>query len=149
MSLYVILCALFALFALFVVLLYNYYKYKAASPIATSIAPEIYCVGKNKYRYVGAYDVCKALNGRLATYSELLEAYKAGADWCNIGWCQDQKAYYIAQSSNDGCMTGVIGGNMPAQLPLGAVCYGLKPDAVVGKKYDILPWNKTQWSRKI
>ncbi len=103
-------------------------------------------MGENIYRYPGAYEICKKLGGRLATYDELYTAYKAGADWCTIGWCQDQKAYYVSQNSADGCMEGVVGGSMPPQLPLGAVCYGLKPDEISGKKYNVLPWNKTKWS---
>ena len=106
---------------------------------------EVFCIGKNKYRYVAAQDVCRELGGRLATVEELHEAYKNGADWCTLGWCQGQKAYYPSQRGAPGCRPGFRGGPMPGQLKLGAVCYGRKPKKVLAKEYSILPWNSQHW----
>ena len=83
------------------------------------------------------YEVCKQLEARLATHTELVDAYNAGADWRTLSWGKDQKAYYVSQTTGNGFQKGVIGGKLPPQLSLGAMCYGIKPNAVTCKKYDI------------
>lgn len=108
--------------------------------------PEVYCIGKNVFRYTAAGDICKQLGGRLATADEVRAAHNNGADWCTLAWCQDGEAYYSSQGSRRECSAGVQGGKMPGQLKLGAHCYGLKPPRNPGAKlYNILPWNGDKW----
>ena len=102
---------------------------------------QVYNVGNNIYTYDDARAVCKAFNGDLATYYQLVDSYKKGADWCNYGWTEGQLALYPTQYKtwlkmqknkkgrrNDCGQPGINGGyfDNPNKL-FGVNCYGIKP----------------------
>ena len=103
---------------------------------------EVFNVAPNKYTYSDAEPLCKALGAELATYDQVREAWKQGADWCNYGWVKGQAAVYPTQNStyerlqNEGSeeqrqacgQVGVNGGYFDnASLRFGVNCYGTKP----------------------
>ena len=47
---------------------------------------EVFNVSKNNYTYDEAKAICKAYGAKLATYNQIEDAYKSGAEWCNYGW---------------------------------------------------------------
>jgi len=57
----------------------------------------VFNVSRNIYKYDDAEPLCKAMGAELATYDQLLEAYKKGADWCNYGWIKGQMAVFPTQ----------------------------------------------------
>ena len=101
---------------------------------------EVFHVPKNKYTYNDAADVCKRLDSRLATYDEVEDAYKNGANWCSYGWSEDQMALFPIQKSvynelkkipgheHDCGRPGVNGGYISKKnSKFGVNCYGKKP----------------------
>ena len=119
----------------------------AASPvdIRNSIFPprhEVFNVSRNVYTYEDALPVCKALGAELATFEQVQEAHKQGADWCNYGWVKGQMAVYPTQKETwdklqagpdtykNACgKPGVNGGVFDnPDLRFGVNCYGLRPD---------------------
>lgn len=104
--------------------------------------PETFAIGSNKYRYLEAQDICQKIGTRIATRAELLEAQKSGAAWNNLGWIKGIAAYYPTSQK-------LVGGRMPSQLKLGAVCYGYKPkkNDTYSKELLIQPWNPNRWSK--
>lgn len=109
------------------------------NPVKT---PEVFQVSNNLFTYDSAQEVCKAYDGRLATYQDMDNAYKSGADWCTYGWAQDQYVFFPTQQQkydklrkipgheNDCGHPGVNGGYVKDKTKLfGATCYGIKPDA--------------------
>ena len=101
---------------------------------------EVFNVSNNKYTYNDAKSICKAYNSRLATYSEVENAYNAGGEWCNYGWSENQLALFPTQENtynklqkikgheNDCGRPGVNGGFLDESLKFGVNCYGVKPD---------------------
>jgi hypothetical protein len=57
----------------------------------------VFNVSRNLYTYDDAEPLCKAMGAELASYEQVLEAYKKGADWCNYGWVKGQMAVYPTQ----------------------------------------------------
>jgi hypothetical protein len=106
-----------------------------------SFKPEVFNISENQYSYPDAEAVCSAYGARLASYTELEDAYKEGADWCNYGWSEGQMALFPTQKAtfdglqkiegheNDCGRPGINGGYManPA-LRFGVNCYGRKPN---------------------
>jgi hypothetical protein len=104
------------------------------------LRPQVFNIPGNDYSYYDAKALCKAYGGKLASYSQLEEAYKDGADWCNYGWSDKQMALYPTQMEkwkglqkikgheNDCGRPGINGGYIanPA-LKFGVNCYGYKP----------------------
>jgi hypothetical protein len=101
---------------------------------------EVFHIPRNKYSYNDAMDVCKRLNSRLATYDEVEDAYKNGANWCSYGWSDDQLALFPIQKSvyndlkkingheHDCGRPGVNGGYISNKSSkFGINCYGKKP----------------------
>ena len=43
--------------------------------------------------------VCDAYDAKLATYSQVEEAYNKGGEWCNYGWSADQLALFPTQKN--------------------------------------------------
>ena len=90
--------------------------------------------------YPDAKALCSAYGSRLATYKEVEDAYKGGAEWCNYGWSEGQMALFPTQQKtwdklqkiegheNDCGRPGINGGYMknPA-VRYGVNCYGYKP----------------------
>lgn len=105
---------------------------------------EVFNISENKYTYADAEPLCRALGAELATYDQVHEAWKQGADWCNYGWVKGQSAVYPTQKStfdkiqstatNDDqrlmCgLPGINGGVFDnPDLKFGVNCFGNKPD---------------------
>ena len=101
---------------------------------------QVFHVSDNIYTYNDAKAICKAYDGRLATYEEVENAYKRGAEWCGFGWSADQLALYPTQMDtwkkmqkrkgheHDCGRPGINGGFVAYKnAPFGANCYGNKP----------------------
>ena len=106
-----------------------------------------------KFKQSQAEAVCKAYNSKVATLTQLEEAYQKGADWCSYGWREGQKAFYPVQkcnlntdnnqenndfleNSDKYCgKPGMNGGYFSnPQLKFGINCYGVKPKGSVVKE---------------
>jgi hypothetical protein len=98
-------------------LMFMYWRQKANVAV-----PEVYCVGKNVYRYTAAKDLATQLGARLATPDELHQT----CHWNVLGWCDGGKAYT--------CNGKLRGGKMPGQLKLGVYLYGFKPHGKIVKE---------------
>ena len=101
---------------------------------------QVFHVPNNIYTYNDAKAVCKAYGSRLATYGEIENAYKRGAEWCGFGWSADQMALYPTQMEtwkklqkrkghkHDCGRPGINGGFVAyKKAPFGVNCYGHKP----------------------
>ena len=102
--------------------------------------PQVFNIPGNDYVYPDAKALCSAYGARLATYKEVEDVYKEGAEWCNYGWSEGQMALFPTQQKtwdklqkiegheNDCGRPGVNGGYMknPA-VRYGVNCYGNKP----------------------
>jgi hypothetical protein len=102
--------------------------------------PQVFNIPGNDYVYPDAKALCSAYGSRLATYKEVEDAYKGGAEWCNYGWSEGQMALFPTQQKtwdklqkiegheNDCGRPGVNGGYMKNQaVKYGVNCYGNKP----------------------
>jgi len=110
-----------------------------ASP-PSSDETQVFNIPGNYYNYADAKSLCSAYDARLATYSEMEQAYNKGAEWCNYGWSEDQIALFPTQKKtydtlqtipgheHDCGRPGVNGGYIanPA-IKFGVNCYGKKP----------------------
>ena len=101
---------------------------------------QVFHIPDNIYTYSDAKAICKAYDARLATYKEVEDAYKKGAEWCGFGWSADQMALYPTQSDtwkkmqkikgheHDCGRPGINGGFIAYnKAPFGANCFGHKP----------------------
>jgi len=102
---------------------------------------QVFNIAENKYTYTDAEPLCKAFGAELATYDQVKQALKDGADWCNYGWVKGQAAVYPTQETTFNllqqgpedqrmaCGTpGVNGGYFDnPELRFGVNCYGTKP----------------------
>ena len=104
------------------------------------LRPQVFNIPGNTYKYQDAKALCSAYGSRLATYSEVEDAYKNGGEWCNYGWSDGQMALFPTQQKtfdnlqkieghkNDCGRPGVNGGYMVNPgLKFGVNCYGYKP----------------------
>jgi hypothetical protein len=102
---------------------------------------QVFNIPEQQFNYQDAKSVCKAFDAELATVDQMDEAYKQGADWCNMGWADNQLGLYPTQQStydklqtipgheHDCGIPGVNGGYISSsQTKLGVNCYGVKPD---------------------
>jgi hypothetical protein len=132
-----------------------------ATAVVNAIIPghkEVFHVMDNKYAYEDAEPLCKALGAELATYDQVRDAWKKGADWCSYGWVKGQAAVYptsdetwqkLQQGPNDqknACgLPGLNGGYFDNDgLRFGVNCYGSKPaqgaaDAAAIARGDNIP----------
>jgi hypothetical protein len=106
-----------------------------------SASGQVFNVARNVYTFHEAEPLCKAFGAQLATYDQVKEAHKAGADWCNYGWVKGQLAVYPTQKSTYDKLQhgpehermscgrpGVNGGYFPnAEQRFGVNCYGPRP----------------------
>ena len=105
-----------------------------------TIEPQVFHVPGNDYKYRNAGALCKAYGGRLATITEMQEAYNKGAEWCSYGWSDGQMALYPTQKDSwdkfqeieghehDCGRPGINGGYIAnPHVKFGANCYGYKP----------------------
>ncbi|XP_066465202.1 hyaluronan and proteoglycan link protein 2 [Eleutherodactylus coqui] len=81
--------------------------------------------GRYRFNYIQAHQVCEEQDGRLATFSQLYQAWTDGLDWCNAGWLLDGSVHYPVIVTREPC-----GGN----LPPGIRSYG--PKDKLKDKYD-------------
>lgn len=101
---------------------------------------EVYHIPGNKFTYHDAKAVCKAFDGELASYKQLLEEQNKGASWCSYGWTKDQLGLYPTSQSDfnklqekkgheyDCGLPGINGGYVSnPYIKLGSNCYGYKP----------------------
>jgi hypothetical protein len=102
---------------------------------------DVFNVSSNKYTYYDAQPLCKALGAELATYEQVKEAWKKGADWCNYGWVKGQLAVYPtgdetykklqagpAEQQMACGVPGVNGGYFDnPEMRFGVTCVGKKP----------------------
>ena len=101
---------------------------------------QVFHIPDNIYTYNDAKAVCKAYGSRLATYGEIENAYKRGAEWGGFGWSADQMALYPTQMEtwkklqkrkghkHDCGRPGINGGFVAyKKAPFGVNCYGHKP----------------------
>ena len=127
---------------------------KDDSPVLDS-EKEVFNVSNNLYTYDDARNVCKSLKADLATYDQVEQAYRNGAEWCNYGWSEDQMALFPTQKeswnklqnrdgktkkdecrqyknikiNNDCGRPGVNGGYISnPYVRFGVNCYGKKPE---------------------
>jgi hypothetical protein len=82
---------------------------KKEKPGEIQIDRQVFHVPVNKYTYKDARALCGAFGGRLATYNEIEEAYKKGAEWCSYGWSKDQMIYYPTQKKTFGKLQKIKG----------------------------------------
>ena len=117
------------------------------SDVATALggdsdgAKQVFNVSRNLYRFTEAEPLCRAFGAELATYDQVKDAYKSGADWCNYGWVKGQLAVYPTQKETYdklqkgpkedrmSCgLPGVNGGYFPNEdQRFGVNCYGPRP----------------------
>jgi hypothetical protein len=102
---------------------------------------QVFNVNRNVYRFSDAEPLCRAFGAELATYDQVKDAYKAGADWCNYGWVKGQLAVYPTQketydklqagpeNERMSCgLPGLNGGHFPNEdQRFGVNCYGPRP----------------------
>ena len=69
----------------------------AASPDAGT--KQVFHIADNLFTYDDAEAVCRAYGADLATYDQMVDAYKKGANWCGYGWTKEQMALYPIQYS--------------------------------------------------
>ena len=75
----------------------NKSKDKEEDKLETTGSGEVFNIPGNEYTYSDAKALCKAYGGNLASYTQIENAYKSGAEWCNYGWSSDQMALYPTQ----------------------------------------------------
>jgi len=104
---------------------------------------EVFNIAQDVYTYADAEPLCKAYGAELATYDQVKEAWKKGADWCNYGWVKGQTAVYPTQKSTydklqagpesqrASCgVPGINGGYFDnPDMRFGVNCYGTRPDS--------------------
>tara|TARA_B100001093_G_scaffold464340_1_gene481138 strand:- start:113 stop:967 length:855 start_codon:yes stop_codon:yes gene_type:complete len=110
-------------------------------PIIEKKEKEVFNIDNNEYTYNDAKLLCKAFDSELATEEQVIDAHKAGANWCNYGWSDKQHALFPTQKvhydklqkgdpkfRNSCGVPGVNGGVFKdPNLKFGVNCYGIKP----------------------
>ena len=102
--------------------------------------PQVFHIPGNNYTFEDSKAICSAYGGRLATYSEMEDSYKEGADWCSFGWSDGQMAFYPTQTDkweklqkiegheHDCGRPGINGGYIDnPNVRFGANCFGYTP----------------------
>jgi hypothetical protein len=102
---------------------------------------EVFHIPNNKYSYIESREVCNKYSARLATYTEVEDSYKKGANWCSYGWSEDQLALFPTQKEiynglklipgheHDCGRQGVNGGYIDnIHVKFGVNCFGKKPE---------------------
>ena len=117
----------------------------ATPPSGLTVSPEagtkqVFHIADNLFTYDDAEAVCRAYGADLATYDQMVDAYKKGANWCGYGWTKEQMALYPIQYSYwqklqdsspeeaSACgVPGINGGYFEnPQMQFGVNCYGAK-----------------------
>ena len=105
------------------------------------IEKQVFNIPNNQYTYNEAKALCKAYDADLATYEQIEDAYKDGAEWCNYGWSDKQMIFYPTQKAtydklqnikghhHDCGRVGINGGYIGnKRARFGVNCYGHKPE---------------------
>lgn len=101
---------------------------------------QVFHIADNLFTYDDAEAVCRAYGADLATYDQMVDAYKKGANWCSYGWTKEQMALYPVQYSYwqklqdsdpeeaGSCgVPGINGGFFEnPNMQFGVNCYGVK-----------------------
>ena len=108
---------------------------------------EVFNISNNLFSYQDGRALCKALGSRLATYDDVEDAYRNGAEWSTYGWSEGQHAYFPTQKEtwkklqtikgheNDLGRPGVNGGYFSnPNVRFGVNCYGVKPPMTDSEK---------------
>jgi hypothetical protein len=120
-------------------------KGKASSqpiePRSKSSFGEVFNIPGNEYTYEQGKALCKAYGSKLASYTQIEDAYKSGAEWCNYGWSANQLALFPTQKTTwhnlqkikgheHNCgRPGINGGFIKnPNVRFGVNCYGNKPN---------------------
>ena len=136
-------------------------KDQPASPAPMNISREqVFNIPGNYYGYEDAKSLCTAYGARLASYDEVENAHKDGAEWCNYGWSQNKLALFPTQKStydnlqkipgheNDCGRPGINGGYMENEkIKYGVNCFGKKPDITPDEATlmsNMTPYPKTE-----
>ena len=120
------------------------------SPVILPPSTEVFYVSDNTFTYSQAPAVCKAYGATLASYSQVEEAYRQGAEWCGYGWSEggialfptQQATWEKLQKEQDSqarikCgRPGVNGGYFDPGTQFGVNCYGIRP---AKKASDVAP----------
>jgi hypothetical protein len=120
---------------------------------------EVFHLPENKYNYENASAICKAYDSKLASFDEINDAYKNGADWCTYGWSNDKMALFPTQRKKwdelqkvkgheqDCGRPGINGGYInDVEMKYGVNCYGEKPKLNSSQAYKMRQtpiYNKT------
>ena len=100
---------------------------------------EVFNIDNNSFTYGQAQAVCRAYDAELATYDQVVNAHREGANWCNYGWSANNMALYPIQDDfhtslsdtkfkNSCGQPGVNGGYFKDEnLKFGVNCYGHRP----------------------
>lgn len=110
---------------------------------------QVFNISDNLFTYDDAEAVCKAYGGDLATYEQLVDSYKKGANWCNYGWTKGQMILYPIQPEyykkmqdndpgrqNDCGQVGINGGYYKNKNSMfGVNCYGYKRAPSGGERH--------------
>ena len=102
---------------------------------------EVFNIAGNEYTYQQAKALCKAYGSKIATYNQIEDAYKSGAEWCNYGWSANQMAFFPTQKTtwdklqkikghkHDCGRPGINGGYIKnPNVRFGVNCFGTKPN---------------------
>jgi hypothetical protein len=114
--------------------------YEATTVPEIKFKKQVFNIPGNYYNYENAKALCNAYGSNLATYSQIENAYKNGAEWCNYGWSAEQMALFPTQQNtynnlqkipgheHDCGRPGINGGYMAnPKIKYGINCYGYKP----------------------
>jgi hypothetical protein len=118
---------------------------------------QVFNIPGNYYNYENAKALCKAYGANLATYEQIEDAYKNGAEWCNYGWSDGQMALFptqqktfnklqtVAGHEHDCGRPGINGGFIAnPQVQFGVNCYGNKPK-MTSEEEELMEKNTTPY----
>ena len=133
--------------------------------VGGNMGGEVFNIPGNEYTYEQSKALCKAYGSKLASYSQIENAYKSGAEWCNYGWSKNQMALYPTQKTtwqrlqkiqghkHDCGRPGVNGGFIKNKnVRFGVNCYGTKPQITEEEQKlmnNATPYPLTPEDRKI
>lgn len=118
-----------------------------APPESRTPLEEVFYVANNIFTYDQSTAVCKAYGGDLATYAQVEDAYRRGAEWCGYGWTAGGMALFPTQEETwrklqlevdpkkrIACgRPGINGGYFDPSLKFGVNCYGIRPEKKPGQ----------------
>jgi len=115
-------------------------SYQPAPVPEIKFKKQVFNIPGNYYSYDNAKALCSAYGSELATYEQIEDSYKNGAEWCNYGWSANQLALFPTQKNtydnlqnikgheNDCGRIGINGGYIAnPNVKFGVNCYGNKP----------------------